>query len=173
LGGSTQLSLSAGSFDRPATWVSGLRIAQDNILTGVGPRHVAETVASDPRYSQTPFGTTTSNPHNAWLFVADSEGTPYAILLVLISVALIRAAFVGAPSAPRRYILASLTAGGAVFFVNNLFDHPEIMLYIVLACALAVTEVVSPGQPVQRRPSFRSPAWLGRRNALPEEWAAL
>src|SRR5271165_7163737 len=49
---------STSTFDRPATWVSGARIATDNLLTGVGPTHVAEVVLSSPRYSETPYGAT-------------------------------------------------------------------------------------------------------------------
>jgi hypothetical protein len=152
-------SVSTGGFDRPATWVSGLRIAQDNLLTGVGPRHVAAVVAGNARYSETPFGRTTSNPHNAWLFVADSDGVPYAILLVFVSFALVRALVRNAPSASRRYLLASLASGGAVFFINNLFDHPELMVYFVLATALAVTEGSTVSAPARRR----SPSHTGWR----------
>lgn len=148
---------SAGGFDRPATWVSGLRIAEDNLLTGVGPRHVAQVVTSNLRYSDTPYGMTTSNPHNAWLFVADSEGVPYAVLLILVSFALIRALMTESPSPSRRYLLASLAAGGSVFFINNLFDHPEIMLYFLLATALAVTEVPSVATSRERRRPSRRP----------------
>ena len=113
------------SFDRPATWISGLRIATDHPLTGVGPRNVATIVADEQRYSVTEYGTTASNPHSAWLFVADSEGIPYGLLLVWVTIAFLRALATSPRSPSRRYLVASLTAGGAIFLINNLLTIPK------------------------------------------------
>lgn len=147
-------SPSTASFDRSASWISGARIVADNPLVGVGPRHVAEVVASRPRYSSTSYGETLSNPHNSWLFVAAGEGILYALLLAWVGVAFLRALAVGARSPSRRYLFASLIAGGTVFFTNNLFNHPEIVLYVILAGALLTTEraqVLEPQRTARRR----------------------
>jgi hypothetical protein len=132
-------SASTASFDRPATWVSGARIAQDHALTGVGPLHVSTVVKSDPRYFDTPFGQSTSNPHNAWLFVADAEGIPYALLLLGITVTLARATRRRRYQGAEIYLLAGLTGAAAVFVINNLFNHPEVMLYVLVALAILLT----------------------------------
>jgi hypothetical protein len=132
-------SSTTSTFDRPSTWVSGARIASDNPLVGVGPAHVATVVSSSPRYSDTPFGVSTSNPHDAWLFVTDAEGIPYGILLVVVSALFVVALRRAPKSSSTRVLAAAIVSAGVVFLINNLFNHPEIMLYVLLAGALVVT----------------------------------
>jgi O-antigen ligase len=128
-----------GSFDRPATWVSGLLIAQDHPLTGVGPDGVVVAVRDNPRYSQNQFGSTGVNPHNSWIFGLAEGGFLYGGALVLVTVLL----FVAVLRRPRRqgdhFLIAALISGGAVFFANNLFTHPEIVLYVLLSAAILLS----------------------------------
>jgi O-antigen ligase len=127
--------LTAG-FDRPATWVSGLRIASDHPLTGVGPNHVADTVTSAIRYTYTPYGATFSNPHNTWIYAMAAEGFPYGLVLLLATVFLVWA-LVAKPGADgAEYLAAGLLASGLVFAVNNLFTHPDNMIFVLLAAAV-------------------------------------
>ena len=131
---------STGTFDRPATWISGLRIARDNPLVGVGSSNLATVVISNPRYSDTPYGVSLSNPSDAWLFVADSDGVPYGVLLGVISVIFVSVIVRARKSSSARLLVAGLLAAGVVFVINNLFTHPEIMLYVILAAMIVLSD---------------------------------
>jgi O-antigen ligase len=131
-------STTAG-FDRPATWVGGLRLAEDHPAVGVGGTHIVEVISSSSRYSDTNFGVNGAVPHNSWLFVTAANGVAYGVLLVILAVVLALAVARRTRRADDRYLLAGLTAVGLVFLVNNLFDHPEIMLYVVLATSVLAT----------------------------------
>jgi O-Antigen ligase len=131
-------STTAG-FDRPATWVGGLRLAEDHPAVGVGAAHLVEVISSSSRYSDTNFGVNGAVPHNSWLFVTAANGVAYGVLLAILAIMLALAVARRTRRADDRYLLAGLTAVGLVFFVNNLFDHPEIMLYVVLAASVLTT----------------------------------
>jgi hypothetical protein len=131
---------STASFDRPATWVSGLRIARDHLFTGVGPTKIATLIQTDPRYSSTQYGGTTSVPHNMWVFALAVGGLPYgvaAIWLVYVLFRTVRRASAGR-SREGLYLQAALIAALPVFVINNVFTHPEVMVVVMLAAALAV-----------------------------------
>jgi hypothetical protein len=128
-------STTAG-FDRPATWVGGLRLVEDHPAVGVGATHIVEAITSAPRYSDTSFGVDGAVPHDAWLFVTAANGVPYGMLLVILTVALIFVIAQKKRRAEDHYLTVGLIAVGVVFFVNNLFNHPEIMLYVVLAVSV-------------------------------------
>lgn len=133
---STRLDSLRSGFDRPATWISGIRIALDHPFAGVGATHVASVVQSTPRYSFTPFGATSGNPHNAWLFVAAADGIPYLVVLLAVSISIIRAVVVPETFAGSRLLKAGMLGAGLVFVINNLFNHPEIMTFIMAGVAL-------------------------------------
>jgi O-antigen ligase len=139
-------------FDRPATWVAGLRLIHDHPLIGVGSTHVVTVVGSSSRYSQTQFGRNNDLPHNAWLYAAAANGALYGVVLLLASVlfAVELARCKGPPDV--RYLKAGLLGLALVFFTNNLFNHPEIMLVVLLAGAAIAT---SP-DPVPARPRVGS-----------------
>jgi len=136
-------STTAG-FDRPATWVGGLRLVEDHPAVGVGATHMIEVITFSSRYSDTSFGVNGAVPHNAWLFVTAANGVTYGILLVILTVALISAIAQKKRQAEDHYLTVGLIAVGVVFFVNNLFNHPEIMLYVVLALSV-LTSTRRPG----------------------------
>jgi hypothetical protein len=125
-------------FDRPASWISGIRITKDNPLAGVGPLNVASAVNSIDRYSDTPYGVTGSNPHNTWIFAFAAGGLLYGGLL-LIATSLFVCALWGRPKQRGdEYLKAGLLGVGFVFIVNNLFTHPEIMIFVLFVGALIV-----------------------------------
>jgi hypothetical protein len=132
---------STASFDRPATWVSGLRIARDHLFTGVGPTKIATLIQNDPRYSSTQYGGTTSVPHDMWIFALAAGGLPYGLAAVWVTFVLfriVRQASAGRLSREGLYLEAALIAALPVFVINNVFTHPEVMIAVMLATALAV-----------------------------------
>jgi hypothetical protein len=164
-------AVGTSSFDRPGSWLSGLRIGYDHPLAGVGPLNVAHVVANTPRYSITPWGNSSVNPHNVWLFALAAEGIPYALVLLWVSVVFV----LGIARTSRRpadnYLVASILAVGIAFMINNLFTHLEIMVYMLLGAAIlwANNAKDSPGpigrsrgEPVQvPPPRAREPATAG------------
>jgi O-antigen ligase len=128
-------SLTEG-FDRPATWVSGLRIAADHPWTGVGASHVADVVNSTLRYSYTPYGHTVANPHDTWIFAMAAEGFPYGIVL-LCATGVFAWVLLSNPRVDGcEYLGAGLLGTLLVFGVNNLFTHPDNMIFVLLAIAM-------------------------------------
>ena len=126
-------------FDRPATWVAGLRLVQNHPLVGVGSTHAVQVITSSSEYSQTQFGDTGDLPHNAWLYAAAANGALYGIVLVVLTVLFVveLAHCKGPPET--RYLKAGLAGLALVFFENNLFNHPEVMLVVLLAAAIIAT----------------------------------
>lgn len=145
---------STAQFDRPATWVAGLRLVHDHPLVGVGSTHVVAVVGSSPKYSQTQFGQNHELPHDAWLYATAANGALYGIVLLIASVlfAVELARCKGPPDV--RYLKAGLLGLALVFFTNNLFNHPEVMLVVLLAgvaIAVAADPATATG-PVTARP---------------------
>lgn len=126
------------SFDRPATWVVGLRIIRSYPLTGAGREQLATLAESTDSYTSTPYGEARSAPENAWLNATASYGLPYGVLLVLVTVAL-GVAVKRSRGDPRNSVLRiGLLAGLVPFIFNNIVFHPEIMVYILLAAAMTL-----------------------------------
>ena len=128
-------------FDRPATWIAGFRIVRAHPVFGVGPSHIVALVQSSTQYGYTEFGTNAAVPHNSWLFAAAANGLPYAGLLVLATVAFV----IGIHRAREpsgRFLRAGLIGLLLISFENNLFNHPETMLFVLLA-AVASTQGLS------------------------------
>jgi hypothetical protein len=135
-----RLSSSAGSgFDRPQTWVSAVRIAEDNPVTGVGSTRLASVVNDNPRYYETPYGITKVNPHNAWLYALASSGAIYALILLAATIAFIRAVWRCRGDPSGHIARCALAAAALMFGINNLFTHPEVMVYLLCLGALAMT----------------------------------
>jgi O-antigen ligase/polysaccharide polymerase Wzy-like membrane protein len=132
---------STGGFDRPATWVAGLRLVRNHPLVGVGSTHAVQVITSSSEYSQTQFGDTGDLPHNAWLYAAAANGALYGIVLVVLTVLFV-VELVHCKGPPEtRYLKAGLVGLALVFFENNLFNHPEIMLVVLLAAAIIAASV--------------------------------
>ncbi len=125
------------SFDRPATWIAGLRIVRAHPMFGVGVAHIVSVVQSSSQYAYTAFGANGAVPHNSWLFVAAANGLPYAGLLVVVTVVFIGDIY-RSRCVSNRFLRAGLTGLLLVFFENNLFNHPEVMLFVLLASVVAV-----------------------------------
>jgi O-antigen ligase len=134
---------STAQFDRPATWIAGLRLVHDHPLVGVGSTHVISVVGSSSKYSQTQFGQNHELPHNAWLYATAANGALYGLILLIASglFAVEVARRKGPPDA--HYLKAGLLGLALVFFTNNLFNHPEIMLVVLLA-GVAIATAVDP-----------------------------
>lgn len=126
----------------------------DHPLVGVGSTHVVAVVGSSPKYSQTQFGQNHELPHDAWLYATAANGALYGIVLLIASVlfAVELARCKGPPDV--RYLKAGLLGLALVFFTNNLFNHPEVMLVVLLAgvaIAVAADPATATG-PVTARP---------------------
>jgi hypothetical protein len=131
-------STSGSGFDRPQTWVSAVRIAEDHPVTGVGSTRLATVVNSNPRYYETPYGHTKVNPHNAWLYALDSAGVMYALIFLAATFAFVRAVW-SKRSDPESVIpRCALLAAALMFAINNLFTHPEVMVYLLCLGAMAM-----------------------------------
>lgn len=124
---------STRGFDRPATWLAGLRLAADHPLIGAGPVDISRIIAANPRYRSTPFGATGINPHNTWIYAADEGGIPYAVALVVVTLLFLWALW---RRRERRvedpYLWAAMIVLGPLFAINNLFTHPEVMVVTLL-----------------------------------------
>jgi O-antigen ligase len=124
---------------RSATWVSGLLIARDHPLTGVGPDHLVKVIQGDSRYSDTVYGRTTSVPHNMWIFALAAGGLLYGCAVIWVT---LRFFTVVRRSASRRssrealYLEGALVATMPILAINNIFTHPENMVVVTLAIAL-------------------------------------
>lgn len=147
-----------GGFDRPATWITGLRLIANHPLVGVGSTHLLALINSSTEYTLTPYGANGQLPHDSWLYLTAANGIFYGVLLVIISVVFARAVFVGRNQLPgTQYLTAGLLGLLLVFFTNNLFNHPEIMLYVLLAAVLvtarpsAIVAAVDDMQPTGSR----------------------
>lgn len=137
---SQRLSSQARGFDRPAGWLSGLRIAADYPWTGVGPSHVDQFVRSKIRYGYTPYGENTDNPSNTWIFALSAEGIPYGIVLVIATTVIVGLLIRGPPSLGRKFLGLGLLTSGIIFIVNNLFTHPDNMIFVLLTMALLLVD---------------------------------
>jgi hypothetical protein len=131
----------ATGFDRPATWISGLRVARDNPLFGAGPNELISLIQDNPRYNITPYGDTSSYPHDLWIFSLAVGGIPYALAVIWLTLVYLRSLsrIRSARSAERPYLQAGLVAVFPVFAINNIFSHPEVMLPVMLVTALLLT----------------------------------
>ena len=131
----------ATGFDRPATWVSGLRVARDNPLFGAGPNELITVIQDNPRYNITPYGNTSSYPHDLWIFSLAVGGIPYAVAVIWLTFVFLRglSRTRSRPPGERPYLQAGLIAVFPVFVINNIFSHPEVMLPVMLVTALLLT----------------------------------
>ena len=129
---------SVQNFDRPATWVSGVRIGVDNVGSGIAELEVFEAI-EQPRYRDTPFGSTSVIPHNSWILVFAEGGILSLVLVVLLTVLIVRA--VGRRrdrSREERLYIAGLIGIGAIAVINNVFRHPELMIPALMLLCLVV-----------------------------------
>jgi hypothetical protein len=136
---SARLNASATqTFDRPATWVAGIRMTVDHPLTGVGSTNdqFLAAIAANNRYRDTTYGVTASVPHNSWIATFAGNGIPYGLLFCLVSwrfaVTLRRRR--RAPG--DRYLLAGVIGTGVVYAVVAMFPHPENTMFMLAAAAL-------------------------------------
>lgn len=133
--------LDAGSvqaFDRPGTWISGMRIGFDHPLTGKGEREIVRDIDDVRRYRQTPLGDSDVIPHNSWILTF-AEGGAAALVMIL---ALTWLAFLavrpppGGRSTEERFYVAGLLGIGTIALVNNVFRHPELMAPTLMMIAI-------------------------------------
>ena len=114
-----------------------MRLIANHPLVGVGSTHLLTLINSSTEYTLTPYGANGRLPHDSWLYLTAANGIFYGVLLVIISVAFGRAVFIGRNQLPgTHYLTAGMLGLLLVFFTNNLFNHPEIMLYVLLAAVL-------------------------------------
>jgi len=129
-------------FDRPATWVAGLRLVNAHPIFGVGVAHIVTLVQSSSQYAFTQFGANGAVPHDSWLFAAASNGLPYAAVLVMATVA-----FIGgvhrASDPSGRLLRVGLVGVLLLSLETNLFNHPEVMLVVLMAAVLSAYPVPS------------------------------
>jgi len=129
------------SFDRPATWSSGLRMAEDHPLTGVGStsEQLVSALESNPRYRETPYGLAGSIPHNSWIIALAGSGIPYGLLFLLATVQFGRMFRGASRSLPDRYLVAGVVGTSVTYLTNSMFNHPEVTLFMLLAAAMVST----------------------------------
>ena len=150
-------STNVSQFDRPATWVSGVRIGIDNPYTGLGDEpEMLDAVLRNPRYRNTPFGFTQIVPHNSWIFAFAEGGAIAALALILLTVL----AFMAVRRRPQkggesRYYVAALIGITAIAVINNVFRHPELMLVVLFLLALLMTRPADRGAPRDGGPAAR------------------
>jgi chromate transport protein ChrA len=76
-----------------------------------------------------------------WIFAMAIGGLPYGLAAIWVTFVL-AATLRRAPSSPsskeRLYLEAALVAAVPAFLINNVFTHPEVMIVVMLATALAV-----------------------------------
>jgi hypothetical protein len=131
------------SFDRPATWVSGLRMGADNLWTGLSEAEITRGVDDVRRYRQTPFGDTSVVPHNLWILAFAQAGIGALIVLVATTFLFVRALRgpPGGRSTEERFYVGALLGMAAIAMVNNVFTHPELMIpVLVVACMIVCRE---------------------------------
>lgn len=134
---SERLSLdTVTTFDRTATWVSGVRMGIDDPLSGLGSAGVEKGIATNLYYRDTPYGASSVVPHNIWI-LAFAEGGIANLVMSLIFSAFAAVAVWRRPrrrSPPDRYLVAGLISVAIVALINNLFTHPEVMIpsFVVL-----------------------------------------
>lgn len=129
------------SFDRPATWSSGLRMAADHPLTGVGSTsaQLVEALERNPRYRETEFGVAGSIPHNSWIIAFGGSGIFYGALFVVVTGLFILVFRGGSRSVENRFLLAGALGTGVTYLSNTMFNHPEVTIFMLLAAALVAT----------------------------------
>ncbi|MGI8727269.1 MAG: O-antigen ligase family protein, partial [Solirubrobacterales bacterium] len=126
------------SFDRPATWLSGIRIALDDPLTGVGEREIIRDIDDVRRYRQTPLGDTGVLPHNSWILTFAEGGIAALVVLVALTALLVGAIRPppGGRSTEERFYVAALLGIAAIALVNNVFRHPELMVPVLMMVSI-------------------------------------
>lgn len=141
---------SARQFDRPATWISGVRIGLDNPLTGLGGEpELVEAIDRIPEYRSTPLGPTSVLPHNSWILAFAEGGTVSALGLIVITLLAIGAVRRRDDrSGESRFYIAALIGISGIAMINNVFRHPELMLVVLFLLAL----VTAPAGGESRRP---------------------
>lgn len=129
---------SVQSFDRPATWLSGIRIALDDPLTGVGEREIIRDIDDVRRYRQTPLGDTGVLPHNSWILTFAEGGIAALVVLVALTALLVGAIRPppGGRSTEERFYVAALLGIAAIALVNNVFRHPELMVPVLMMVSI-------------------------------------
>lgn len=143
----SRLNSRTANFDRLATWSSGIRMAEDHPIAGVGPTHIVTLIEDNPRYRDTPYGQTSSVPHNFAIYALAAGGVACGLFILWFAINLIRALLAQwrprshLPDSP--YLAAALIAAIPGFLINNVFTHSEIMVVFLLAAAL----VIRPGSP--------------------------
>ena len=138
---------STAQFDRPATWVAGLRLVHDHPLVGVGSTHVVAVVGSSPKYSQTQFGQ--NHGYRTMRGCTRRQQTARCTgSCCCWRACCSRSSSHGARARPDvRYLKAGLLGLALVFFTNNLFNHPEVMLVVLLA-GVAIATAADPATAV-------------------------
>ena len=141
-------TLDTQRFDRPATWVSGIRIGLDNPVSGLGNEpELIKAVQTVPEYAETPFGNTYVIPHNSWILVFSEGGVLSLAVMLALTVVTIGAIHRRRwRSTESRYYVAALLGLAAVAMINNVFRHPELMVIALLLLALVTRPPPTPGE---------------------------
>lgn len=131
---------SVQAFDRPATWISGLRIGADHPLTGLSQREIVRGIDDQRAYRQTPLGDTSVLPHNVWILAFARGGVGAAVVLLGTTALLILGlrAPPGGRGSEERFYVGGLIGIAAIAIVNNVFTHPELMVPALMLVSLVV-----------------------------------
>ena len=142
---------SVENFDRPATWISGVRIGLDNPLTGLGEEEIVRGLGDVREYRQTPLGDTSVLPHNSWILSFSQGGVLAFVLLVAITALTVLALRPrGRRSAEERYYVAALIGIAAIALINNVFRHPELMVPVLMLISLVAVRPGATGRAFAR-----------------------
>ena len=131
-------SANVSQFDRPATWISGVRMGMDNPLWGLGDEpEILKALDTVREYRVTPLGETQVLPHNSWV-LAFAEGGAFsaAILIVMTALAVIAVRRRPVRSPESHLYIAALIGIAGIAMINNVFRHPELMMVVLLLLAL-------------------------------------
>ncbi len=149
---------------RPELWSTGLRVAMDHPLLGVGPGQF-KIASSNAEYAL--YNYVAEHPHNIVLTVAAEHGA-YGLLAFGLSLGLLIAGFVALVRAepardkpsPAYWCAAGSMAGLLAVGVHGIVDMPlrnpilNAAVWVVLALAVASTAVVTSAPALQRRRSL-------------------
>lgn len=145
---------SVRQFDRPATWVSGVRIGLDNPLVGLGDEpEVFQAVNGRIDYKVTPFGSTAIVPHNSWILsLAEGGFVTLVIFLAVTWAAVLAVLRRPIRDAEARLYVAGLIGITGIAMINNVYSHPELALPALLLLALLSVPVRAGGSGAGERP---------------------
>lgn len=131
--------------DRLSTYAAGFQLVRDHFWFGLGSyEHVLDTILYDPAgYRFTPFGETSSIPHNSFLNIFAEKGIFGLLLLVLLVVNSLRFLFRRSVQESRYHRLKQGFAVGVLGFLiqnmtNSLLLHVRIgLIFFALIAVMA------------------------------------